>query len=206
MKKYLTHLLALVACFLCSMTANAQFSATIEDYPTNDWSWKGHDFSLAEVANALGTDAATLVAGLDAWMQEEAPTEFFFQTSDFVPTSLDDYAAADRGFWMTLDGVPSAWNDDVLIYNHFAWDAEAGTFTVGIGQRADALTAGAEGHASLVLAFNGKKATFDITFKVIEKPSPEIDLATLVVLSDVGEGFIHAAVFLVEHMLHLCVV
>lgn len=184
MKKFFTHFMALIACLFVSMNANAQFSATIEDYPTNDWSWKGHDFSLAEVANALGTDAATLVAGLDAWMQEEAPTEFFFQTSDFVPTSLDDYAAADRGFWMTLDGVPSAWNDDVLIYNHFAWDAEAGTFTVGIGQRADALTAGAEGHASLVLAFNGKKATFDITFKVIEKPSPEIDLATLVVLSE----------------------
>lgn len=191
MKKLFTHFMALIACLCVSMNANAQFSATIEDYPTSDWSWKGHDFSLAEVATALGTDAATLVASLDAWMQEEAPTEFLYQTSDFVPTSLADYAAADRGFWMTLDGVPHLWDDKdeagnqlVSIYNHFAWDAEAGTFTVGIGQRADALAAGAEGHASLVLAFNGKKATFDITFKVIEKPSPEIDLASLVVLSE----------------------
>lgn len=196
MKKYFTHLMALLACFVVSLSANAQFSATIEDYPTSDWSWKGHDFSLAEVASTLGTDAATLVAALDAWMAEEAPTEFLFQTSDYVPTALENYAAADRGFWMSLDGVPHAWDETdaegnqlVSIYNHFAWDAAAGTFTVGIGQRAGALAAGAEGHASLVLAYNGKKATFDITFKVIEKEAPDLPEAEtdLTKLTIVGE-------------------
>ena len=188
MKKFFTHFMAIIACLGISMNANAQFSATIEDFPTNDWSWKGHDFSLDEVATTLGTDAATLVAALDAWMADEAPTEFLFQTSDFVPTTLDDYAAANRGFWMSLDGVPSAWNDDVRIYSHFEWNAEAGTFTAGLGQRADALEPGATGHAVLVLAYNGKKATFDLTLNVIEDPNAttiqEIDLSTLAVLME----------------------
>lgn len=188
MKKFFTHFMAIIACLGISMNANAQFSATIEDFPTNDWSWKGHDFSLDEVATTLGTDAATLVAALDAWMAEEAPTEFLFQTADFVPTTLDDYAAADRGFWMSLDGVPSAWNDDVRIYSHFEWNAEAGTFTAGLGQRADALEPGATGHAILVLAYNGKKATFDLTLNVIEDPNAttiqDIDLSTLAVLME----------------------
>jgi len=188
MKKFFTHFMAIIACLGISMNANAQFSATIEDFPTNDWSWKGHDFSLDEVATTLGTDAATLVAALDAWMAEEAPTEFLFQTADFVPTTLDDYAAANRGFWMSLDGVPSAWNDDVRIYSHFEWNAEAGTFTAGLGQRADALEPGATGHAILVLAYNGKKATFDLTLNVIEDPNAttiqDIDLSTLAVLME----------------------
>lgn len=185
MKKYLTHLLALVACFLCSMTANAQFSATIEMYPSTDWSNAGHDFSLAEVATALGTDAATLVADLDAWMAEEAPTEFWFQTSEFVPTALSDYTANDRGFWMKLDGTVVSYGqketDDgpelQAMYSLFTWDAEAGTFTVSLGQMPNKLAAGDQGHVILVIAKGDKKATFDMTLKIIEKETPDLPTA-----------------------------
>ena len=190
MKKYLTHLLALVACFLCSMTANAQFSATIEMYPATGYDRDGHDFSLAEVATALGTDAATLAADLDAWMAEEAPTEFWFQTSEFAPTSLADYTANDRGFWMKLDGtvVPYGGTEEEpnsqAMYSLFTWDAEAGTFTVSLGQMPDKLVGGDEGHVILVLAKGENKVTFDMTLKIIQKetpdlPTPVTDLAAL---------------------------
>ncbi len=182
MKKFCTYLVALIAGLGLSMNAHAQFSATIEAYPSTDWAATYHDFSLAEVATALGTDAATLVADLDAWMANETPTEFWFQTSDYVPTELAGYTANDRGFWMKLDGTVVSFGQKETedgeelqaMYNVYAWDAEAGTFSVGIGQMPGKLVAGDQGHVQLVIAKGDKKATFDMTLSVIEKPQADI--------------------------------
>lgn len=181
MKKYFTHLLALVACLLCSVSANAQFSATIEIYPdATSYSNGTHEFSLSEVATTLGMDAATLVSTLDTWMENETPEEFLFQTSDYVPTELAGYTANDRGFWMRLDGSVVAYGgteedpNPQAMYSFFQWDAEAGTFTVGLGQMPGKLAAGDEGHVTLVVAIGDKKANFDMTLKIIEKPQADI--------------------------------
>ncbi len=181
MKKYFTHLLALVACLVCSVSANAQFSATIEIYPdATSYSNGTHEFSLSEVATTLGMDAATLVSTLDTWMENETPEEFLFQTSDYVPTELAGYTANDRGFWMRLDGSVVAYGgteedpNPQAMYSFFQWDAEAGTFTVGLGQMPGKLAAGDEGHVTLVVAIGDKKANFDMTLKIIEKPQADI--------------------------------
>lgn len=187
MKKFFTHFLALAACLGFSMNASAQFSATIESYPIDGWHGETHNFQLAEVASVLDVDAATLAAALDAWMEEEAPTEFLFQTANLVPTSLADYTANSRGFWMTAEGAVVEYAEGKM-YSAFSWDAEAGTFSVTLGQTQSAWAVGEEGHCNLVLAYNGKKATFDMTLKVIEDPSAvnvqELDLTQLVVLMD----------------------
>lgn len=182
MKRLFTRLMAAMLCLAASLTASAQFSATIEMYPSSGWDSDTHDFSLSEVATALGTDVATLVSTLDAWFVNDNPDVFYFQTENFVPTQLSDYAADNRGFWMTLDGTVVAYGQKEegtetemqAMYNYFAWDDEAGTFTVALGQMAGKLAAGDEGHVKLVVAFGEKKATFDMTLKIIEKPSYDV--------------------------------
>lgn len=199
MKKYFTHLMALLACFVVSLSANAQFSATVEMYPGTSWSdnYKDTDFTLAAVAEALGTDAATLAADLDAWMGQEAPTEFLFQKSDFVPTSAADYTADNRGFWMKLDGTVVSYGQKETedgpelqeFFAFFFWDAESGSFNVRLGQMPNKLEAGSEGKVTLVIAYKGKKATFDMTMKIIEKETPDLPEAEtdLTKLTIVGE-------------------
>ena len=184
MKKYFTHLMAFVACLFVSTTANAQFSATIEMYPIDGWAGAAHEFQLQEVAQVLDVDAATLATALDAWMDETAPTEFLFQTADLVPTSLSDYTANSRGFWMTAEGAVVPYEEGKM-YSAFSWDVDAGTFSVTLGQTQTAWAVGEEGHCNLVLAYNGHKATFDMTLKVIAEPSSEIDLASVIVLGEV---------------------
>lgn len=197
MKRLFTRLMAAMLCLASSLTASAQFSATIEMYPSSGWDSDTHDFSLSEVATALGTDVATLVSTLDAWFVNDNPDVFYFQTENFVPTQLSDYTADNRGFWMTLDGTVVAYGQKEegtetemqAMYNYFAWDDEAGTFTVALGQMAGKLAAGDEGHVKLVVAFGEKKATFDMTLRIIEKPSYDVPepTTTLADLNIVGK-------------------
>ena len=184
MRKYLTHLLTLAACFLCSMSVNAQFSKTVEMYQGTSWSdcYQDVEFDLAAVAEALGTDAATLVADLNAWMENDAPEVFLFQKSDFVPTALSDYTADNRGFWMKLDGTVVSYGQKETedgpelqeFYAFFWWNADEGKLFVRLGQMPNKLEVGAEGNVKLVIAYNDKQATFDMTLKIIEKVKPDI--------------------------------
>ena len=184
MKKLFTYLVALVACFGISVNANAQFSATAEMYPGTSWEdgYKDVELDLAAVAEALGTDAATLVSTLDAWMNNEAPEEFLFQKNDFVPTSLSDYTADNRGFWMKLDGTVVSYGQKESedgpelqeFYAFFWWNADEGKFFVRIGQMPNKLDPGAQGNATFVIAIGDKKATFDINLTIIEKETPDL--------------------------------
>ena len=184
MKKLFTYLVALVACLGFSVNANAQFSATAEMYPGTSWEdgYKDVELDLAAVAEALGTDAATLVSTLDAWMNNEAPEVFLFQKNDFVPTSLADYTADYRGFWMKLDGTVVSYGQKESedgpelqdFYAFFWWNADEGKFFVRIGQMPNKLNPGAQGNATFVIAIGDKKATFDISLTIIEKETPDI--------------------------------
>ena len=184
MKKFFTYLVALVACFGISVNAHAQFSATAEMYPGTSWEdgYKDVELDLAAVAEALGTDATTLVSTLDAWMNNEAPEEFLFQKSDLVPTSLANYTADNRGFWMKLDGTVVSYGQKESedgpelqeFYAFFWWNAEEGKFFVRIGQMPNKLSPGAQANVTFVIAIGDKKATFDITLTIIEKETPDL--------------------------------
>jgi len=176
MKKYFTRFMALVCCLAASLTASAQFSATIEMYPMSSYATKATSFSLTEVATTLGTEPAVLVETLDAWVNAEGEVEtnyIFLGSKD--AEGATNYTQGGRGqFWMDKDPKAVTWGQGSCWYNMNSWDVEADTYTIEIGQFPDTLVAGEELKAHFILALNEKEATFDITLKVVEKPAVEI--------------------------------
>lgn len=162
--------MALACCLVASMTASAQFSATIEEYPEG-YSVKNVTFALADVAEVLGTDATTLGTALTAWVNgEQTETNYFFLANLEDEERFNYTQGGKGGYWMTKDAKPTDWTGDVgddAWYNIFGVDEEV--ITLGIGQHPDAFVAGEEVSAQFILAFNEKQATFDITLKVVEK-------------------------------------
>lgn len=181
MKKYFTHLLAVVACLAASLTASAQYSATVEQIPVG---YEAQDvaFSLAEVAATLETDAATLGATLTEWIQaEEAPAVNYVYLNDPTVEGADNYTQGGRGgYWMTKEGTIIGWSGDGANgdawYNTFGISEAGDQIVFGIGQHPDAFEAGEEVSAKFVLVFNEKQATFDITLKIIEDVRPPVEV------------------------------
>lgn len=198
MKKYFTHLLALVACFAWSTTASAQYSATVEEFPVG-YEAKPVTFSLNEVAATLGTDAATLGSALTTWLDVEnnpTPEVNYVFLADPTAEGADNYTQGGRGgFWMTKESAIIGWSGDGsngdAWYNTFDVDIDEGSIIFGIGQHPDAFEAGEEVSAKWYIVFNGKEATFDITLKVIEDTTPPVELPEAVTkiseLTIVGE-------------------
>ena len=79
-------LFAAMMLFAC-IPASAQFKATVEQYANTNYSQVAAEFKLTEIATALETDTATLVAALDAWYNydeesgAEKPADMFFLKS-----------------------------------------------------------------------------------------------------------------------------
>lgn len=193
MKKLFTHFLALVACLGISMTANAQFSATIEAYPLGyDDGIQRVSFSFEEIGTQLGVPATEIAQAMNDWQtSEEEPAEnlFFLKLEDGT-LSADYTQGGLGGFWMTKNpATPVGWTAEVgddAWYNIISVSDEE--LTIAIGQHPDAFTVGEEVNATFVLQYNSKQATFDITLKIIEKPSTDKDLSSLVVLGEVNQN------------------
>ena len=176
----LRNLLTAVVCLFGVLTAQAQFTATFEAYPASAWgNEKPVNFSLTEVATTLSTDAATLVAALDAW--EMGTDDMFFLTTPDGESA--EYTQGGKGgFWVNADGVPQAWSDDntaLRWFNTIGWDAENDVFTITIGQYPDQCTAGDIFRPHFTLKYGEKAATFDVTISIIETPSYDLPEPTL---------------------------
>ena len=188
MKRYFTRFMALVCCMAASLTASAQFSATIEMYPMSNYNTKAATFSLTEVATTLGTDAATLAETLDAWVgaEGEVETNYIFLGSKDAEGATN-YTQGGRGqFWMDKEANAVTWGQGSCWYNMNSWDVEADTYTIEVGQFPDTLVAGEELKAHFILALNEKEATFDITLKVVENavviPDPVTTISQLTII------------------------
>ena len=204
MKKLFTHLMAFAAAFACSLNASAQFSATVEEIPVG-YQATPVTFSLTDVAAAVGTDATTLGSALDTWIKAEGEVEtnyFFLANPDDADNPFAEYTQGGRGgFWMTKDSKPIGWSGDGsngdAWYNIFGVDLEESVLVLEIGQHPDAFTAGEEVSAQFILVYEGKKATFDITLKVVEDDTPVIELPEAVTfiskLNIVGSQVIEVA-------------
>lgn len=177
MKKYFTRFMALVCCLAATLTASAQFSATIEMYPMSSYNTMATSFSLTEVATTLNTDAATLVATLDEWVAAETvETNYIFLGSKDAEGATN-YTQGGRGqFWMDKEGNAVNWGlaNGSCWYNMNSWSLDNDTYTIEVGQYPDTLVVGDELKAHFILSMNEKDATFDITLKVIEKPVVDI--------------------------------
>ena len=181
---YLRNLLTAVVCLMTGVTAQAQFSATYEDYVAEGFDTKQLNFSLSEVAAALGTDASTLVDAFTVWTLEGSTADnmFFLKVGDELS---DNYTQGSKGgFWVNAEGAPQAWSDDnsgLRWYNTMGWAyGEEDLFSIHIGQFPGQCSVGDVFTPQFVLKYGEKQATFDITIKFVERPVYEVpDPATL---------------------------
>ena len=174
---YWKKLLLAVVCLLPGfISANAQFKATLEQYARSNYSTDAVVFSLTEIATQLETDTTSLMDGLRAWSAGNSAdgNMFFYQEPDGNFT--DNYTQGGKGgYWINMDGTVGDWPNAVY-YNTIGWDSENDQFAISFGQFPDSLSAGATFTPHFKLVFNGKEATFDITY--IVNPIPEVSAPT----------------------------
>ena len=187
MTTYFKKIMALVVCLFAGLTTQAQLTATYEPYAATDWgNEKPVEFKLTEVAQALQTDTATLVAALNSWTAEGGTDAnmVFLTTSEGLS---DNYTQGGKGgFWVNVDGIPQAWSGDnsaLRWFNMIGWEAAAdqdGTFSFIIGQFPGQCAAGDSFKPKFVLKLGEKEATIEITINILAKPAvdiPEPELA-----------------------------
>ena len=179
-------ILVAVSC-LFSLSASAQYSATVAQDPTSDYSSVPTTFSLTQVAATLGTDTATLAQALNNWADnqpaDDAGKMFFTVKAD---GSTDGNYTGNYGeFWLDESGAPHAYNGGAWFAGN-SWDATNDTYTIYVGQMPNYFTAADTLKGKFALVFEGKQATFDITY-VINKPVENPTDGILKNLTIVGE-------------------
>ena len=174
---YLRNLLLAVVCLFAGMTAHAQFQGTYEEYVAKEWGDKGVDFKFTDVAAALSTDTTTLIAAFNSWFAQDSsdPNMFFLKVGDELS---DNYTQGSKGgFWVNVDGAPQAWGNDnsaLRWYNTIGWDVEYDVFFINIGQYPGQCLGGDVYTPQFVMKYGEKQVTFDLTIKIVERPTFEI--------------------------------
>ena len=163
---------------LFSIAANAQYSQTVEQFPQEGYDAVNATFKLTDVAETLGTDTTTLRTALDAWAEKGTEgTECMFQAyvnDALTPTLPKDYNGNFNGMWFTAEGALGTYGTDAAYHAESAWNAVENTFTIALCQYPSTLKGGEELTKKYALTYNGKTATFDITYKIktIDMPEP----------------------------------
>ena len=124
----LKNLLVAVVCLFAGVQAQAQFQGSVEQYPTSGYESLPISFKLSEVASALETDESTLATALQTYIAAEAPDPLLFS----LVVNGEDVAWTDatkangNGFWMTVDGQPTAWGEESAFFFTPAVETEEG--------------------------------------------------------------------------------
>jgi hypothetical protein len=188
-------LLAAVVCLFAGVTAQAQFTGTVNQVPRNDYAPEAASFAMSDVAGTLGTDATTLVAALDAWIAEGStdPNMFFYAAPSAPDTWTDAYTTGgEKGFWLNDQAEITAYGDGSAYYANPVWDAEQGVFSINIGLMPDALKWGVyQQTLKFALQYGGKTATFTVDLIVTGPDMPDVPQPTTLVEKDlnvVGEA------------------
>ena len=183
---YLRNLLTAVVCLFASVSVNAQFTSKVEQVPNDTYAPVPATFQIAEVAEALGTDAETLFAALDSWMAEGStdPNMFFYAAPSAPDTWADGYTTGgEKGFWLDPDGEICGWGDTAGYYCNPVYDKEAGTFSINIGMMPGALKYGVYNKSlTFALKYGDKTATFTIDLTVTG--SEEVNLPEIATLKE----------------------
>ncbi|MBR1414426.1 MAG: DUF4859 domain-containing protein [Prevotella sp.] len=190
-KSLLRSFLAAVICLFAGTTAQAQFTGGVEQYPTTDYSASPIEFTLSEVAAKLNTDAATLGAALQEYIEAEAPATSLFFVQQTDGTESSDPTADANGFWMDAEGNNVGYGDNSVFYASPSVDVEADVFAFYVGQMPNVMEAGQTAKGNIKLKYNESEVTFAISLSVIAKPVYDIpEPATLIEkdLNVVGEA------------------
>lgn len=170
-------LLALMCLF--GLNASAQFTATVKQGPTSDYSNVGAEFKLTDVAEALGTDTATLVAQL-----ADMGTTKVFAVIDSTGT-VTDYTGNTGEFWLSETGQVHAYSGGAWFVGS-NYSQEANVYNVYVGQMPNYFTVSDTLQVKAALVYNGKTVTFDITYQVYvpEAPAPELSISKLNIVGE----------------------
>ena len=188
----LKKLLMAVVCLLASVSVNAQFTGKVEQVPNDTYAPVPATFEIAQVAEALGTDAETLFAALDSWMAEGStdPNMFFYAAPSAPDTWVDGYTTGgEKGFWLDENAEIISYPDGAYYCNP-VYDKEANTFSINIGMMPDMLKYGVYNKTlNFALKYGDKTATFVIDLTVTggeEVELPEIKTLKEAELNIVG--------------------
>lgn len=165
MKKYFTRLLAMVCFLAAGVSANAQYSKVVEQYPRTSYATDAIEFNLEEIATALGTDTASVMRKV-----ESVAPDFFYLDGAEDPA----YNCSPNGYWLDKDAAKQTWGDNAFWYVTLDANAEANVLTLNVGQFPGHFEGGEEtAVAHLALAIGDKKVTFDISLKILRVDVPE---------------------------------
>lgn len=181
----LRNLLTAVVCLLASVSANAQFTGQVNQVPNDTYAPVPATFEIAQVAEALGTDAATLFGALDSWMAEGStdPNMFFYAAPSAPDTWSDGYTTGgEKGFWLDENAEICQWADGAYYCNP-VYDKEANTFSINIGMHPDMLKYGVYNQTlNFALKYGDKTATFIIDLTVTG--AEDVDLPEIATLKE----------------------
>jgi len=174
---YLRSMLVAAIGLFSGVSAQAQFSGAVDQYPTSGYEGSPIEFTLSEVATALSTDAATLGAAIDEYVKAETPATVLFAANGTDWTAALE--AANHGFWMAADGTPVGYGDNSVWYCSPEVDEAFTKLTFNVGQMPNVMKEGEKGETTITLKFNEKTATFVLTLNVIAKPAFDVPEPTL---------------------------
>lgn len=164
-------------CLLTCITASAQYSATVTADYNDSYANTPANFKLTDVAATLGTDTATLAKALDDW-RTKAPTADADKMFGVVKSdgTVDVTYTGNYGeFWLTKNGESTNYGKGSWFAGS-SWDKANNTYSVYVGQFPDSLKEGGTQTGKFALIYNGKQATFDITYVVNKLPElPEAE-------------------------------
>lgn len=172
-------LLTAAAGFL-SLTANAQYKQTVEQYPNKTYTPAEATFKLTDVANTLGTDTTTLRTALQTWYEKntaEGATpsgEAMFQAyvnDALTPADASGYNGNFNGMWFGSDGTLQTYGSGAVWHAESSWDGATDKFTISLCQFPDSLKGGESLTKKFALTYGGKTATFDLTYNILVPPT-----------------------------------
>jgi len=192
MRKTLQKLCAFAALFvLSSMSGWAQYSGSVSAKYTADYSLTAISFNLTEVATTLGTDTTTLTDLFDAYLEatdKSSATLTFDLVYNGTTYTGDDHNEGSGGWYMNADGDKCGWGEEGGIWYVASpsYDTDADKFYISCGQNMNKVppTDGVTCKASLQLGYNGKTATFDITYIIRPKsikPTTDMKYSSLTI-------------------------
>lgn len=170
---------------LLGLTANAQYSQTVTQFVNNGYSGVLASFKLTDVAETLETDTATLAKALQTWYDENNSVskdqwsgEAMFQAyigDELYPEDATGYNSNFNGMWIGRDGTPHSSKDGGYWHAESKWSVDNNTFSINLYQMPDSMVGGESIKKMFALTYNGKRATFDLTYNIeapLEIPTP----------------------------------
>lgn len=190
------HLMLTAVASLLGLSANAQYTQTVEQYPDKNYAEAVANFKLTEVANTLGTDTATLANALKTWYETntaEGATpagEAMFQVKigdSFAPTDASAYNGNFNGIWLGSDGTMKDYGSGSVYHAESKWDSDpvSNSFNIVLCQFPDSLKGGETFTNTFALNYGGKTATFDVTYNIL-KPA-DVPAPATVLRSELAE-------------------